>query len=47
MSVTVDSLKIEGVVLCNSSGWTAALYECNDVHLDNLKIFGHRAIPMV
>jgi hypothetical protein len=43
MSVTVDSLKIEGVVLCNSSGWTAALYECNDVHLDNLKIFGHRA----
>lgn len=43
MSVTVDGLKMEGVVLCNSSGWTVALRDCNDVHIDNLKIFGHRA----
>ena len=43
MSVTVDGFKLEGVTLCNSSTWTVSLRDCNDVHIDNLKLFGHRA----
>ena len=43
MSVTVDGFKLEGVILCNSSLWTVSLRDCNDVHIDNIKIFGHRA----
>ena len=43
MSVTVDGFKLEGVVLCNSSQWTVSLRDCNNVHIDNLKLFGHRA----
>ena len=43
MSVTVDGFKLEGVVLCNSSTWTVSMRDCNDVHINNLKLFGHRA----
>ena len=43
MSVTVDGFRLEGVTLCNSSTWTVSLRDCNDVHIDNLKLFGHRA----
>jgi polygalacturonase len=43
MSVTVDGFTLEGVVLCNSSTWTVSLRDCNNVHIDNLKLFGHRA----
>ena len=43
MSVTVDGFKLEGVVLCNSSLWTVSLRDCNNVHIDNMKLFGHRA----
>ena len=43
MSVTVDGFKLEGVVLCNSSTWTVSMRDCNNVHIDNLKLFGHRA----
>lgn len=43
MSVTVDGFKLEGVILCNSSQWTVAMRDCNNVHIDNLKLFGHRA----
>ncbi|GAP69298.1 glycosyl hydrolases family 28 [Bacteroidales bacterium 6E] len=43
MSVTVDRFTLEGVILCNSSVWTVALRDCNNVHIDNIKIFGHRA----
>ena len=43
MSVTVNNFKLEGVVLCNSSTWTVSLRDCNNVHIDNLKLFGHRA----
>ena len=43
MSVMVDGFHLEGVILCNSSTWTVSLRDCNDVHIDNLKIFGHRA----
>ena len=43
MSVTVDGFKLEGVVLCNSSTWTVSLRDCKNVHIDNLKLFGHRA----
>ena len=40
---TVDGLKMEGVILRNSSTWTVSLRDCNNVHIDNIKIFGHRA----
>jgi hypothetical protein len=43
MNVKVDGFNMEGVILCNSSIWTVSLNECNDVHIDNIKIFGHRA----
>jgi polygalacturonase len=43
MSVTVNGFKLEGVTLCNSSTWTVSLRDCNNVHIDNLKLFGHRA----
>jgi len=43
MSVTVDGFRLEGVILCNSSTWTVSLRDCNDVHIDNMKLFGHRA----
>ena len=43
MSVTVDGFNMEGVVLCNSSQWTVSLRDCNNVHIDNIKLFGHRA----
>lgn len=43
MNVTVDGFNMEGVILCNSSTWTVSLRDCNDVHINNIKIFGHRA----
>jgi len=43
MTVTVDGFKLEGLVLCNSSTWTVSLRDCNNVHIDNMKLFGHRA----
>ena len=43
MNITVDGYKMEGVTLCNSTNWTVALRNCNNVHIDNIKIFGHRA----
>ena len=43
MSVTVNGFKLEGVTLCNSSTWTVSLRDCNNVHIDNMKLFGHRA----
>ena len=43
MTVSVDGFKLEGVILCNSSQWTVSMRDCNNVHIDNLKLFGHRA----
>ena len=43
MSVTVDGFNLEGVILCNSSTWTVSMRDCNNVHINNLKLFGHRA----
>ena len=43
ISATVDGLKMEGVVLRNSSVWTLSLRDCKNVHIDNIKILGHRA----
>ncbi len=39
----VEGLKVEGVVLRNSSTWTLSVWNCKDVHIDNVKILGHRA----
>ena len=43
MSVTVEGLKMEGVILRNSSTWTVSLRDCKNVHIDNIKILGYRA----
>ncbi len=43
VSATVEGLKMEGIVLRNSSVWTVSLRDCNRVHIDNIKILGHRA----
>lgn len=40
---TGEDLKIEGVIFCNSALWTVLLQECRNAHIDNIKIFGHRA----
>jgi polygalacturonase len=43
ISASVDGLKMEGIILRNSSSWTVSLRDCNNVHIDNIKILGHRA----
>ena len=43
MSITVDDFKMEGVILRNASTWTVSLRDCNNVHIDNIKILGFRA----
>lgn len=43
INVKVDGFYMEGVVLCNSSLGTVALHNFNNVYIDNIKIFGHRA----
>ena len=43
VSASVDGLNMEGVVLRNSSVWTVSLRDCKNVHIDNIKILGHRA----
>ena len=43
VNASVDGLKMEGVILRNSSLWTVHLRQCRNVHIDNIKILGHRA----
>jgi len=43
VSASVEGLKMEGVILRNSSTWTVSLRDCKNVHIDNIKILGHRA----
>ena len=43
MSATVEGFKMEGVILRNSSSWTVSLRDCKNVHIDNIKLLGHRA----
>jgi len=43
MIATVNGFKMEGVIFSNSSQWTLSMRNCNDVHIDNVKVFGHRA----
>jgi polygalacturonase len=43
MRATVDGLNMEGVIFRNSSSWTVSLRDCNNVHIDNIKILGFRA----
>ncbi|MDR2146256.1 MAG: endo-polygalacturonase [Tannerella sp.] len=43
VGASVEGLKMEGVILRNSSSWTVSLRDCKDVHIDNIKILGHRA----
>ena len=43
VSASVEGLKMEGVILRNSSTWTVSLRDCKNVHINNIKILGHRA----
>ena len=43
MSVTGDSLLIEGVILRDASVWTVSLRGADHVTIDNIKLLGHRA----
>ena len=43
MSITAEGFRMEGVILRNSSTWTVSLRDCNNVHIDNIKILGFRA----
>ena len=43
ITASVNGLKMEGVILRNSSTWTVSLRDCNNVHIDNIKLLGHRA----
>ena len=43
VSASVEGLKMDGVILRNSSTWTVSLRNCRNVHINNIKILGHRA----
>jgi polygalacturonase len=42
-SVTGKDVELEGVILRNSSIWTVSLRGADRVHIDNIKLLGHRA----
>jgi polygalacturonase len=42
-SVTGEDIEMEGVILRNSSVWTVSLRGADRVHIDNIKLLGHRA----
>lgn len=42
-SVTGENIKMEGVILRNSSTWTVSLNNAKKVWIDNIKLLGHRA----
>jgi len=43
ITASVDGLKMEGIVLRNSSSWTVSLSNCKNTWINNIKILGHRA----
>lgn len=43
VSVTGEDIRMEGVVLRNSSVWTVSLRGADRVAIDNIKLLGHRA----
>jgi hypothetical protein len=43
LSVTGEDVKMEGVILRNASVWTVSLRGADRVHIDNIKLLGHRA----
>ena len=38
-----ENIKLEGVIFRNPSEWTVQIKESNNIHVDNIKIIGHRA----
>jgi hypothetical protein len=42
-SVTGEDITMNGVILRNSSVWTVSLRGADRVHIDNIKLLGHRA----
>ncbi|GHU75684.1 hypothetical protein FACS189414_0380 [Bacteroidia bacterium] len=42
-SVTGKDVSLEGVILRNASVWTVSLRGADRVHIDNIKLLGHRA----
>jgi polygalacturonase len=43
VSLSGEDIKIEGVILRNASVWTVTLRVADKVHIDNIKLLGHRA----
>ena len=43
VNASVEGLKMEGVILRNSSLWSVCLRKCRNVHIDNIKIMGYRS----
>lgn len=43
ISVTGEDVKMEGIILRNSSVWTVSLNNADRVTIDNIKLLGHRA----
>ena len=37
----IENLKIEGIIIRESSVWSLNVVNCRDVHIDNVKIVGH------
>lgn len=37
----IDNLKVEGVILRESSAWSMNIINCRGVHVDNVKVVGH------
>lgn len=37
----IDNLKVEGVILRESSAWSLNIINCRGVHVDNVKVVGH------
>jgi Endopolygalacturonase len=42
-SVTGEDIQMEGIIIRNSSVWTVSLRGADRVHIDNIKLLGHRA----
>jgi hypothetical protein len=43
VSLVGEDIKMEGVILRNASVWTVTLSKADKVHIDNIKLLGHRA----
>jgi hypothetical protein len=43
LSIKGSDIKVEGVILTNSSGWTIPVFQSENIEINNVKILGYRA----